>query len=216
MSVEKQPLQWSQPVRMWWMNRTRRQLGPLSVLVSLVALAPLPLFAEPNVDIDTTKGKVGTQAIPFTFDRLSGGKVSLKSLRGKTTVLVAGRTRKSAPRCKEWVLKLYDRHRDAVHIYDIVVADKAWYLPGAFVRNHLSDFVPKEHHHRILIDWGKEFAKKYGIVKDDLPSIFLVDAHGVIVWRFKGLVNNQTLVEIGKKIAELQGNAPLPETVSKR
>ena len=88
---------------------------------------------------------------------------------------------------------LRKRFLGQAHIYNVVVTRNPWYVPHMLVRSKLRDFVPQEAHHQILIEWGRKFQDDYGLVADDIPSVFLLDENGMVIWRHKGKMRTELL-----------------------
>ena len=137
---------------------------------------------------------VGKPSPIFRLKTFHGKEVTTYSLRGKAAVLVVGRSRKSAPRCKVWMLKVFKTYGDKkIHLYQVIVLDNPWYLPETLVRGKVKDFIPKGHLHRVLLEWKLAFARIFGIPKHDLPTIFVLDKKGVVRWRYKGKLSKGKL-----------------------
>lgn len=134
-----------------------------------LALASPPVAAAP----------LGKPAPGFQLEDLYGRKVASSSLR-RPTVLVVGGTQKAAPPCKEWAVALLKRHGSSLSLYQVIVVDKAWYIPRGAVIGKVKDFVPPALHHRVLLEWYRVFANLYGIPKHDDPVILVIGPDGVL------------------------------------
>lgn len=172
-----------------------------SAVALLLVLSPFHAVAGST----QKKGAVGTPAAKFKLDRLTGGQVSSDAYRGKPAVLIVARKLQAAPHCKAWTLQLTERFGRKSHIYNLIVTNNPWYIPKAVVRSKLSDFVPKSHHHLILIDWGIKIEKEYGIVGDGIPTLFVVDGKGKIALRYKGAYNKKAYDQIVKCYTDHEG-----------
>ena len=137
----------------------------------------------------------------FRLKSFTGKSVDTHQLRGRPAVLVVGRSRKSAPPCKVWMLKIYKQYlapavaaprgkprapRPTIQLYQVIVLDTPWYLPRVLVRSKVKDFIPRGHLHRVLLEWKLAFARIWSIAKHDLPTVFVLDAKGIVRWRHKG------------------------------
>ena len=127
------------------------------------------------------------------------------SLRGKATVLVVGRSKKSAPPCKDWMLKVFKKHGDKkINLYQVIVLDNPWYLPRALVRGKVKDFVPKGHLVRVLLEWKLAFARIFGIPKHNLPVIFVLDKKGVVRMRYRGKISKGAFARFQKVLGSVR------------
>lgn len=139
------------------------------ILALTLAAAPVRVDAAP----------IGKAAPGFQLEDLHGRKVTSGSLR-RPTVLVVGGTQKAAPPCKEWALALLKRHGEKLSLYQVIVVDKAWYIPRGAVVSKVKDFVPPALHGRVLLEWYRVFANLYGIPKHDDPVILVIGPDGVL------------------------------------
>lgn len=152
---------------------------------------------------------VGRPAPIFRLKTFNGKEVTTYSLRGTATVLVVGRSRKSAPPCKDWMLKIFKHSfnepgRRKIYLYQVSVLDNPWYLPRSLVRGMVKDFVPKEHLHRVLLEWKIAFARIFGIPKHNLPVIFVLDKKGVVRWRHKGKLSKGAFARLQKILGQVR------------
>lgn len=145
---------------------------------------------------------VGQKAPPFSLETLPGKKVQLAKLRGQKVVLVVGRTQKSAPPCREWMKALIARYPHHKGLLQVVVVDKSWFIPKWLVRKKIKKFVGKQRHDQVLIEWKLGFAKRYGVAKNDIPTVILIDKDGVIRWRFHGRFSKASLAKLAAKVDE--------------
>ena len=133
----------------------------------------------------------------FRLNTLDGGAITSTQLRGKVTVFVIGRTRPSAPPCREWSHALFKQfERTRVEVFQVVVADKPWYLPRRAVISQIRKFAPAGTHHRVLLEWYTFFADQFDVVRDDLPTIIVIDKQGVIRYRTKGHLKPPALAQV--------------------
>ncbi len=167
------------------MSKTDMSLiRPLILLTILGAAAGVPTEAHSA----PPRGHVGAIASAFDLETLDGHSVRSKRLRGHRIVLVVGTTQGSAPRCKRWMeplLRDYPPKKSPVEVFQVVVVDKAWYLPKSLVRSKLEGFVGKAFHDRFLIEWKTAFGTRYGVPRSSLPVVLLIDKSGVIRWRLR-------------------------------
>jgi peroxiredoxin len=153
----------------------------ISCFITLVLLFVAPASALAKKPVG-----VGDYAPLLDLDTLAQTRVSMRKLIGNPLVLVVGRTRKSAPRCKKWMAALLAAYPKKPLVYQVVVANKSWYIPRGAVRSKLRSIVGPNHHERFLIEWYTVFAKQYGITKHDHPVIYVIDKKGVIRWTYIG------------------------------
>lgn len=130
-----------------------------------------------------TTADVGQISPRFGLAKLKGGSVKRANLRGKTTVLIVGRSPKSAPPCKQWVDSVAS---EGVDVFQVIVTQKPWYLPEFVVRKKIKGLVPRQYHRQILIDWGDGFARAFDIPKDDVPTVLVFDANAVLRLKYRG------------------------------
>ena len=121
-------------------------------------------------------------------------------LRGKPVVLVAARTRRAAPACKKWMLRLVREHGRAIHLHQVIVLDHPWYIPRSLARKQIRKFVPKQHHWRVLLEWYTVFSDSYNIPKHDLPTLFVLDPAGVLRLRLKGKLSEARLKRVNRVV----------------
>lgn len=159
-------------------------LGPLVLVGSSAAVAG--------------KGAVGEVAPRFRLETVTGRTVSSKNIQGKPTVIVVGRSRKSAPPCKEWVLSVGNM---GVDVYQVVVALKPWFLPRFLVLSEIKDFVPAAYHKRVLVEWRDGFAKAYGVPNDDTPTVLVLDSNNVVRYRHRGRRTTRAMEQLKEALA---------------
>lgn len=148
---------------------------------------------------------VGRPAPLFRLKTFPGKEVTTYSLRGKPTVLVVGRSRKSAPPCKDWMLKVHkDLGDKKIHLYQVIVLDNPWYLPRALVRGKVKSFVPQGYLPRVLLEWKLAFARIFAIPKHNLPVIFVLDKKGVVRLRYKGKLSKGSYAKLKRVMATLK------------
>lgn len=147
---------------------------------------------------------VGDYAPLLDLDTLVQTRISMRKLLGTPLVLVVGRTRQSAPRCKRWMKALLDAYPKKPHVYQVVVADKSWYIPRAAIRSKLRSIVGPDHHDRFLIEWYTGFADQYGITKHDHPVLYVIDKKGVVRWTMIADYDKATWSKLKKAITATQ------------
>lgn len=147
------------------------------------------------------KGAVGEVAPRFRLETVTGKTISSKTIQGKPTVIVVGRSRKSAPPCKDWVLSVANM---GVDVYQVVVALKPWFLPRFLVLNEIKDFVPTTYHHRVLVEWRDGFARAYGVPKDDTPTVIVLDSNNVVRFRHRGRLTQRAMEQVKEALAPRQ------------
>jgi hypothetical protein len=157
------------------------------------------LFAAVGALRDAEAGagaKVGHRAPWFSLKTLGGESFSRRKLDGRPALLVVGRTQKAAPPCKRWMLKLLSRLRPAVPTYQVIVVDKAWYIPRGAVISKIEGFTPERWRHRVLVEWYTVFADTWGVARHDDPVVFLLDRRGVVRWRRRGPLTKSGLASL--------------------
>jgi len=159
----------------------------------------------PFVAADASAGARTGEAVPwFRLTSMTGKQaVSKKTIRGKKVVLVIGRTQKSAPRCKRWILALV-KDLPGVKVYQVIVIDKAWFIPRSLVMGKLRKFTPKHFRNDVLLEWYLAFAKQFSIEKDDYPTIIGIDRGGTVRLRHKGELNNARLKQVKALMSQLK------------
>jgi hypothetical protein len=167
------------------------------LLSALLLLVPAVASAE---------AQVGKLAPWFDLPVLSGGRVSRRSLAGKVAVLVVGRTRPSAPPCKEWTTTLI-RRPVAAAVYQVIVADKPWYAPRSAVLNKVRSFVGPQHNDRILLEWYRAFAEAFGIPRDDEPRVYVLDQQSRIRLLVRGTLTSERLEKVNRTVQSLSRQA---------
>ena len=148
------------------------------------------------------RGQVGEAAPSFELERLTGGRVQSAWLRGKPTVLVVGRTQRAAPPCKEWALALIERYA-ATSVFQVIVVEKAWFIPKSLVRAKVRGFVPAALHDRVLLEWNTAFADAYAVDKQDAPVVFVLDGDARIRWRYQGPMTQSALGQLARTLGSL-------------
>lgn len=153
------------------------------------------------------QARVGHKAPWFKLQSFTGQTFTNRSILGRPAVLVAGRTRESAPPCKEWMLALLKHGEKRLQILQVIVSDTPWYLPRSLVRKMIKDFTPKGQLHRVLVEWYTVFADVWGIPENDLPTVFVLDGQGIVRWRYMGKISRATLGQARAALKKL----PVPK-----
>ncbi|MBW2735662.1 MAG: redoxin domain-containing protein [Deltaproteobacteria bacterium] len=151
--------------------------------------------------------KVGEKAPLFSLENIPGQTIHLAKLRGQKVLLVVGMSKKSAPHCRDWMKALlarYAQNAQNPHLLQVVVTDNSWYIPKWLVRKKLKEFAGKKHHSKMLIEWGLGFAQRYGIKKDDTPTVISIDEAGIIRWRHHGRFTKTALEKLTETLKKLQ------------
>jgi len=94
------------------------------------------------------------------------------------------------------MLALLSQIRPAVATYQVIVVDKAWYIPRSAVISKIKDFTPHRWQHRVLIEWYTVFADVWGVARHDDPVVFLLDGRGVLRWRRRGGLTKPALASL--------------------
>lgn len=153
-------------------------------------------------------GSVGSHAPSFRLQTIPGSWVALRSLRGRKVVLVVGMKQKAAPRCKKWMQALVKRYpprtQRKVEVYQVVVVNKAWYIPRSLVLSKLKGFIGAAYHDRFLIEWYRVFAEQYKVPKSTLPVVFVIDEKGTIRFRTRDTLDKQGWAAL---VAAIEGKA---------
>lgn len=141
--------------------------------------------------------KLGQPLPGFQLRAITGQLVSQATLKGRPAVLVVGRTQKAAPPCKRWMVRLLKQYGNkGVQIYQVIVVDKAWYLPRGLVMKRIIKFVGINNVRQVLVEWNTRFADVYGIALHDLPTVIAADPKGVVRWVHKGRLSKQALAAL--------------------
>lgn len=136
---------------------------------------------------------VGKPAPWFKLQSLNGRTFTRQQIKGRPALLVVGRTQRAAPPCKKWVLRVIKRRGASLPVYQVIVVDKAWYIPRGAVIKRIKGFSPRRWHHRVLVEWYTVFADTWGVSKHDEPVLFLLDRRGVVRFRHRGPVTTRAL-----------------------
>lgn len=178
-----------------------------SLIVTIVVTAAI--LSAPTVE---AKGaKVGGPAPSFRLPALQGSSVTLDKLRGHPIVLIVGRSQKSAPPCKKWMVPLVKRFapgKSRVEVYQVVVIDKSWYVPRSLVLGKLRGFVGAGYRDRFLIEWYTVFSDSYAIPRHDDPTVLLIDDRGVLRWRKRRRYNKARWQDLLERIRRLDTRRP--------
>jgi len=140
----------------------------------------------------------------FDLPRLTEGRVTSAELRGKPVVLVIGTTQEAAPLCREWMVTLEERFRGSdKKVFQVAVLDNPWYLPKFAVKKKLRTFVPEHGYPLVLIEWKTAFGEAYGIERDDIPRVVVIDRKGIVRAWYVGAMNPSTLGDVLSDVAAL-------------
>ncbi|MCA9665518.1 MAG: hypothetical protein KC503_08015 [Myxococcales bacterium] len=173
--------------------------GPAALLLSLSLLSmPAAARAAPP----QRGARVGKRMPWFELPNLKNGrKVGLAQLRGHTTMLVVGRSKRAAPRCRAWGVALHRRFRSWLEVYQVAVIDKPWYMPRALVLRKVRTFSPAGLHHRVLLEWYTVFADSAAIARHDDPVLLLVGPDLIVRWRYRGQLDAAALARAHRVLA---------------
>lgn len=161
------------------------------------------------------RARVGKKVPWFELQDLRGKSFSRRRLRGRPAVLVVGRTKKAAPPCKKWVLEIIARQGLKLPVYQVIVVDKAWYIPKSIVISKVKDFSPAKLRHRVLLEWYTVFAEAYGIKKHDDPVVLVIDAAGVLRWRHRGRLSRSAFERFERKLTSVIAATSSPASLPK-
>jgi hypothetical protein len=150
----------------------------------------------------TTLCRAAASAPWFRLKTITGQVVTPRTLRGRPAVLVVGLTYASAPPCKKWVIEL-TRHTRA-QVYQVIVADKPWYIPRFVVMRRIKSFTPPRYHHRVMVEWQRTFADRYQVPESDEPTLFVVDGRGRVQLRLSGRPDKAKLARVQRLVARLK------------
>ncbi|MFC1609408.1 TlpA family protein disulfide reductase [Myxococcota bacterium] len=168
-------------------------------MISALLLATVTVAHPKNVE-----QLVGKPAPHFELPRLTKGAVSLTDLKGNPVILVIGSTRESAPASREWMVQLERNFRRTdTKVFQVVVLDNPWFLPEFAVKNMLRDFIPKHGYDLVLIEWSTAFGVAYGIPKDDITRVLILDREGVVCWLHVGERTDQAMVTLLTQVDKL-------------
>jgi len=142
----------------------------------------------------------GRRAPWFRLKSITGKTVTNKTIRGRPAIIVVGRSFKSAPPCKKWILELAKLYGAKAAVHQVIVADKPWYIPRSAVLKKIRNFTPPAHRHRVLVEWYKVFAKVWNVPQHDHPTIFVIDAKGVVRLRMRGKMTTASLRRVHRAV----------------
>jgi peroxiredoxin len=118
----------------------------------------------------------GDKAADFTLASLDGGKVSLQSLKGRVVVLSFWAT--WCPPCRAEMPVLHKLNRQlGPDVQVLIIGNEDDGVQKRFLRKHSYEL-------QALVDSKSEVHAKYGILA--IPSVFVLDAKGVVRERFVG------------------------------
>ena len=187
----------------------RKPTAPLALALLLALTAASPPAAAEDERARKSRVKLGRLAPWFKLKTLTGHRTwTRKNIQGKPTVLVAGMTQKAAPPCKDWMLALVEKQPVAARVLQVIVVDKAWYLPRSLVLKKIRTFVPASHHGKVLLEWYTVFAEAWGIPKVDDPFIYLLDSKGVVRFFHRGKYGAAPMKKLKAALARLKSGAP--------
>ncbi len=166
-----------------------------------------------SVAADSGKAKLGRPASWFKLKNLTDtATFTHRSIRGRPTILVVGRTKRAAPPCKKWMLALIKRYRkEGPKVLQVIVIKKPWYLPRALILKQVRGFIPARHHDKVLLEWFTVFSDVWGIPKVDDPFIYLLDKKGVIRFMHRGAADKAALQQLGDAIKGLPSPPLIPK-----
>jgi hypothetical protein len=132
------------------------------------------------------------------FPDLHGGSDSLAAHRGEPLVVVVVDARHLGT-VRRWAEDLYTRYPK---LQLLMVADVNEQRPTtqARVAEVLSRRVPPEA--RVLIDMNRLWAREFGL-DTAAPNLFLFDANGEVVGRFRGRWNEELSAEVALAVAAM-------------
>jgi hypothetical protein len=165
-------------------------------LIRTAQTAILASLAFISVEARGAKVPLGTTAPAFRLEALDGKRIDLATLSGKSAVLVVARSRAAAKRCKKWVLSVDRRLGRKVSVYQVIVAQKPWYLPNFVVRSKIESLIPRQYHRHVLIEWREHFAKQFGIPKDRTPTVLMIGPKGKLRWQYRGSLSERAWDEL--------------------
>lgn len=167
----------------------------MAVAASVATLASAPAYAELGP---------GDMAPAFSLPNLHGKTITSEQLKGRPAVLVVGTSKQAAEECREWMLTLYENFKSSpAAVYQVIVLNKAWYIPNFMVIDQLKDFVPSFGHHLVLLEWKTAFGDAYGIPYDHDPRVIVLDRAGRIRKWFRGGMNDAALADVINLLTEL-------------
>ena len=144
--------------------------------------------------------------VAFRLPNLNGEVISSGQLKGRPMVLVVGTSKLAAEDCREWMLTLHDNFKDSrAAVFQVIVLNKAWYIPDFMVIKELKDFVPSHGHELVLLEWKTRFGDVFKIPYDHSPRVIVVDQSGRIRKWYQGEMNDDALVEVINLVTDLNG-----------
>lgn len=154
--------------------------------VLILSLILLPLFAAraQQVSIETPDAKVLS---------VTGGEVSLSDFKDKITLYDFWAT--WCPPCRESIphlVSLHQEYKDKINIVGISLdsEDTAGQIPG-FIKRYNMEY------HQLLGDF--KLTEKFGGVKA-IPTMFIADKTGKIIYKHVGFSNKEDLLKLLKKL----------------
>ncbi len=152
----------------------------------------------------------GVAAPAFELPRMTKGKVNSKvAFKDRVGILVIGSTEAAAPACRKWMMSLDEQYKSSsdVALFQVAVLNASWFVPHFAVKAKLRDYVPEHGYHKVLLEWGLDFAKRYHIQKTDFPRVVVIDSKGIIRLWLEGPMTKARLAQTGKLISSLQSPA---------
>ncbi len=155
-----------------------------AAMLCLILLLPVYIMQAQQVSIETPDVKVLS---------VSGEEISLSAFRDKITLYDFWAT--WCPPCRESIPQLVSLHQDYKDKLNIVgisldSEDTAGQIPG-FIKKYNMEY------HQLLGDI--KLTEKFGVVKA-IPTMFIADKTGKIVYKHVGFSTREELVKILKKL----------------
>lgn len=138
-------------------------------------------------------------------ENLLGKKIALPQAgAGHPAVIVIGFTHASQSQTKAWSAQL---HRE-VATYSLAVLEDVPRLVRGMAVGGIKSGVPQEQRERFLLVFRgeKELKEAVGFDRPNDAYIVLLDAAGVIRWRFHGALNDASLADLKSQLADLARN----------
>lgn len=152
----------------------KRALWALVIAVPLVVLLATGFSRDPNVVVTPSVGK---PAPPFNLSRLTGGHLSMASLRGRPVLVNFWASWcVSCAQEQPYLQSVWKTYRSRVEFVGVDYQESA-----GDARSYLRNGGPRW---TIVEDPGQQTAINFGVT--GVPETFLIDRHGIVRYHFAG------------------------------
>jgi hypothetical protein len=151
---------------------------------------------------------VGKRAPDFRLENLKGALISSRTYAGRPMVLVVGTSKLAAESCREWMLTLQKNFKETpAVVFQVIVLNKAWYIPAFAVVNELEGFVPAHGHRLVLLEWKTHFGDIFGIPYDHDTRVIVVEPSGTIRHWYRGAMTDEALSKVVTLVSDMNVQA---------